>query len=133
MNVFDLHHDVLPELVLASQAVTGSVAGAIIDTARFEGLEFVFQSATITADVDVLIEHGDDSGLTDATTVAADLIMTAGANPFAIATTDSDTAKSFGYIGKKRYVRVTPGGGASNGVVGIVSLKYGAHHKPTQP
>lgn len=132
MNVFDLHHDILPALSLESSAVTTLQTSAIVDTATYEGLEFLALAATITADVVVLVEEGDDSALSDAATVDADLVLGQTANPFAIATTDSDTALSFGYIGKKRYVRVSLGGGSSNGVVGLSSILWGAHHKPAQ-
>jgi len=130
MNVFDLHHDIVPELNLAAQTVTTAVSGAIVDTARYEGLEFTFLNATITADVVALVEHGDDSGLADAETVPADLILGQTANPFSLST--DDAAQSIGYIGKKRYVRITLGGGASNGATSITSIKWGAHHKPAQ-
>ena len=128
MNLFDLHSEIKPALNLASAAVTGTSAGIIVDTASFNGLEFVALVAAVTANVTVLVEHGDESDLSDSTTVPADEIL--GASTVLIA--DANTSKSFGYVGKRRYVRVTLGGGTSNGVVGLTSILYAPYHSPAQ-
>lgn len=130
MNVFDLHPKIKPALSVASAAITTAVESAIVDTAGYEGLEFVFLAGTITTDVVLLVEHGDDSALADAETVDDDLVLGLSANPSALA--DSDVASSIGYIGKKRYVRVTLGGGSSDGTVGAVSVLCAPHHAPAQ-
>ncbi len=128
MNLFELHSEIKPALNLASAAVTTASAGAIVDTASFNGLEFVALIAAVTADVVVVVEHGDESDLSDATTVPEDEIL--GESTVLIA--DANTAKSFGYVGKRRYVRVTLGGGSSNGVVGLTSVLYAPYHSPAQ-
>lgn len=81
----------------------------IIDTAGFNSLTLVIHVGSFS-DVDatttVLVEEGDNSALTDNTAVAdADLVGTeAGMAPtFA----NDNTCCKIGYIGDKRYVRVT--------------------------
>jgi hypothetical protein len=54
-------------------------------------------------DFTVILEHGDDSGLSDAVLVTAE--ETLGSIVFVYA--DADTTKRIGYIGKKRYVRLS--------------------------
>jgi hypothetical protein len=55
-------------------------------------------------DFTVILEHGDDSGLSDAVLVTAE--ETLGSIVFATSG-DANTAKRIGYIGKKRYVRLS--------------------------
>lgn len=82
---------------------------AIIDTAGFEALELVLQNGT-NADVDatfaVLVQDGNDPALADASTVPANqLLGTIAQAGFTFA--DDNEARKIGYIGGKRYVRVT--------------------------
>lgn len=130
-NVFDLHHKIAALIALA-QATIGSdttTTGVIIDTAGYTALEFLLTSGTITDGAyAVSLQHGDDSGLSDAAAVpAADVL---GDADFALA--DDDTVKRIGYIGGKRYVRlaivstaVTTGGAFS-----ATAVLAGAAHQP---
>ena len=137
MNVFDLHHNIRPANALTSQAITTAENSSIVDTAGFEKLEFIFHTGTVTTAVDVVVQDGDAANLSDAANVAADLILNdpdIGSNgtDLAIPAASDNVALSIGYIGKKRYVRVTVGGGSSNGTVGIVSVLAHPHHAPAQ-
>ena len=87
----------------------GASVGSIIDTQDFESLTFILHVALRTSGTyTVTIEDGDDSGLSDtaAVTVADDpqTIIPALAAQLARST---DGVTRFGYIGKKRFVRVT--------------------------
>ena len=83
--------------------------GEIIDRQGFDGLTFVIATGSL-ADVDavfaVLVEEGNDSGLSDAADVAdADLLGTEALAGFTFG--DDDSTRKIGYIGAKRYVRIT--------------------------
>lgn len=103
----DLHHNVGSEIALANQNITTdtTTVGAIIDSKGFESLEFIIASGTITDGTYTLIlEEGDDSGLSDAAVVPADEVL--GVLTGFVAA-DDDTTKRVGSIGKKRYQRLS--------------------------
>ena len=83
--------------------------GEIVDRQGFDGLSFVISTGSL-ADVDatfaVLVEDGNDSGLSDAAAVAdADLLGTEALAGFTFG--DDDETRKVGYIGDKRFVRLT--------------------------
>jgi hypothetical protein len=131
-NVFDLHHQVEQRTALAIAAITTNTttAGIIIDTANYTALEFLLIAGTVTDGAyAVSLEHGDDSGLSDAAAVpAAETLGDAD-----IAAADDDASKRIGYIGKKRYVRLSiVSTGVTTGVdgVGAIAVLGGASHQP---
>ena len=104
---YDLHSKIKTLIALAVGNITTdtTTVGAIIDTQGFESLEFSIQSGTITDGTYTLVlEEGDDSGLSDAAVVPA-------ANILGVLTgfvlTDDDATKRVGSIGKKRYQRLS--------------------------
>lgn len=109
----DLHNNLhfktlFPPLAAQTNSDTARVS-SIIDTANYDSLELVLINGTNTdanATFTVLVEDGDDSGLSDNAAVAdADLI---GLETEAGFQFDDDTEpRKIGYKGKKRYVRVT--------------------------
>lgn len=82
---------------------------AIIDTAGYEAVELVLQNGT-NADADatftVLVQDGDASNLSDAAAVDDKFLLgtEAGAG---FTFSDDNEARKIGYVGGKRYVRVT--------------------------
>lgn len=111
---YDLHHEQKGEIALQAALISTNTTtvGAIIDTKDFGGIEFfVFAGVVVNGAFNVLIEHGDDAGLSDAETVpAADLLGT----PAEIDTTDD--IRRVGYIGgtladgtfaKRQFVRLS--------------------------
>lgn len=81
----------------------------IVDTAGFNATEFlILVGANTDADATftVLVEDGDNASLTDNAAVADSFLLgtEAGAS-FTFA--DDNTVEKIGYIGPKRYVRVT--------------------------
>jgi hypothetical protein len=131
MNVFDLHHTtkVLSAFDYQEIADAGTVDGNIIDTAGFEALEFILQSATLTdGEYSVNLQHGDDSGLSDAASVDAEEVL--GSIDFV--DTEDNTAKRIGYIGKKRYVimQVIAASITTGGFLAGTAVLANANHQP---
>lgn len=109
-----------------SVADTTAQVGQIIDKKGFESLTYVIATGSI-ADVDatftVLLEEGDNSGLSDATAVAdADLLGTEVLAAFQF--DDDNETRKLGYIGSKRYTRltITPVANASAAVLSAVAI-----------
>lgn len=92
-------------------AVTNDTAfvSQILDTANFGSAEFIWIAGSI-ADADVtftlLVEHGDDASLTDAAAVDDVHLLGTEASAAPLLSSDNKVGK-IGYIGPKRYVRVT--------------------------
>lgn len=92
-----------------------ALVSQIIDVQGFNSLAFLLALGTIgdaNATFAVLMEEGDDSGLSDAAAVDdADMVsQTYGTAPEAAAGfqfDDDDEVRKIGYIGNKRYVRLT--------------------------
>lgn len=108
----DLHNNIhpLPGIVpVAARTNNTAIVSTIVDTAGYESCEFVIITGTNTdADVTftVLVEDGNVSTLTDNAAVAdAFLLGTETLAGFAFGD-DAETRK-IGYVGGKRYVRVT--------------------------
>lgn len=109
-----------------SEAGTTALVGQIIDKKGFESLTYVIATGSI-ADADatftVLLEEGADSGLSDATAVAdADLLGTGVLAGFQF--DDDNETRKLGYIGSKRYTRltITPVANASAALISAVAI-----------
>lgn len=116
----DLHSPVHYKPGFAPVVVTDNTAqvSAIIDLQNFNGCEFIIQTGTL-ADADatfaVLVEEGDDSGLSDAAAAPdTDLLGTEAGAAFNFG--DDNAVRKIGYVGGKRYVRLTctPSGNAGS-------------------
>lgn len=107
MSEFDLHSNVKQEVALDSQDITTNTTtvGNIIDTVGFESIEFVIQSGVITDGAYALVlEQGDDSGLSDAAVVPSDEVL--GVLTGFVAA-DDNASKRVGSIGKKQFQRLS--------------------------
>lgn len=107
----------------------------IIDTANFDATEFLLQIGANTdadATFTVLVEDGDNASLTDNAAVAdAYLLGTEALASFDFS--DDNETRKIGYIGAKRYVRVTitpANNGAGNIYMAAVWLQCGARVSP---
>jgi len=107
----------------------------IIDTANFAATEFlILIGANTDADATftVLVEDGDNASLTDNAAVAdAYLLGTEAAASFDFA--DDNETRKIGYIGPKRYVRVTitpANNGAGNIYIAGCWVQAGARVQP---
>lgn len=131
-QVFDLHNEATSRVGKTVAAITTNTTttGAIIDTAQYESLEFYFISGTITDGVyTVQIFHGNDSGLSDAVQLTGEELL--GSVVFSLAA-DSNKTKRIGYVGKKRYVRVSivSTGVTTGGTLGAVAVLGTPLHGP---
>jgi len=124
----DLHNNIHIKRVISpvSEAGTTALVGQIIDRQGFESLEYIIATGSI-ADADatftILLEEGDNSGLSDATAVAdADLLGTEVLAAFQF--DDDNETRKLGYKGTKRYTRltITPVNNASAAVISAIAI-----------
>lgn len=112
----------------------------IIDVQGYDSCSFIILTGSL-ADADVtftvLLEEGDASNLSDAAAVAdADMVsQTSGTAPETAAAftfAADDGVRKLGYIGKKRYVRltITPANNASAAVLAVGVLLGHPVHRP---
>ncbi|TGQ19317.1 hypothetical protein [Mesorhizobium sp. M00.F.Ca.ET.217.01.1.1] len=139
MAKFDLHNHINPKRgispVAAAQTDNTAIVSQIVDTLGYGSVEFLILTGSL-ADADatftVLVEHGDQSNLSDAATPSAgELLGTAALASFTFA--DDDKVFKIGYVGSKRYVRVTitPANNTGNACVAGVWLLGHAVLQPT--
>lgn len=124
----DLMNNVHVARVLSPVSVADTTAqvGQIIDKKGFESLTYLIATGSI-ADADatftVLLEEGDAANLSDAAAVAdADLLGTEALAAFQF--DDDNEVRKLGYIGSKRYTRltITPVGNASAALLSAVAV-----------
>lgn len=125
----DMHSRIETLRVLSPVSVADNTAqvGQIIDHRGAVSIEYIIATGSL-ADADatftVLLEEGDVANMSDAgTPVAADLIGTAALASFIFS--DDDTTKKIGYIGSKRYSRltITPAANASAALISAVCVR----------
>lgn len=132
MTQRDLHHSIKASNALDTAAITSdtTTVGEIIDTQGFESTEFLIQSGVITdGSYAVLVEEGDDSGLSDAAAVADDDLLGTELLAAFVAADDNKVAK-IGYLGSKRFVRVSlvSTGTTTGGTFGAIAVQSHARH-----
>lgn len=124
----DLHNNIDVRRAISPVVATDDTAivSQIIDCAGFDGVEFAIITGTL-ADADatfaVLVEHDDASNLATAAAVAdSQLLGTEAGASFTFAA--DNVTKKIGYIGTKRYVRltITPTGNIGNAPVAAVAI-----------
>lgn len=121
-------------LIAPAAAVTDNTAtvSSIIDCQGYDKVTLAFVTGTnadADATVTALLEEGDASNLSDAAAVAdADMVsMTNGTAPEAAASytfADDGESRAIGYIGSKRYIRLTltPANNTGNHFVAGVAI-----------
>ena len=134
----DLHSKIHTTQVVAPLShATGNAAivGAIIDRANFDSLEYsinIGATAATAGTYAVTLEHGNDSALSDAATVAApDLSGTTANASWAFG--DVNKTRKLGYVGSKRYSRttITPAGNDGAFLVSVVAIQADPVNAPT--
>lgn len=107
----DLTNNITPKRVISPVSVSDTTAqvGQIIDGQGFDSVTYVILTGSL-ADADatftVLLEEGDASNLSDAAPVAdANLLGTEALAAFQF--DDDNECRKLGYVGSKRYTRLT--------------------------
>jgi hypothetical protein len=147
MTMRDLHSNIDPVIAIAPQTIAGSnIQSGNIDLAGFNSAQVVVAPGDIdelgaspvgAAKIDVKLEHadGDASGSPGAyaDVALADVVGPSSVTGGVVATftNDNDTV-SVGYLGDKRFLRVTlqPTGLTNGGPVAAVVNKGHARHAP---
>lgn len=133
----DLMNEIHVKRVISPVSVSDDTAqaGQIIDHQGYGSATYLIATGSL-ADSDatftVLLEEGDDSSLTDAAAVAdAQLVGTEALASFVYS--DDNKCFKLGYIGTKRYTRltITPSGNASAAVLCAVAVLGHAAKRPT--
>lgn len=120
----DLHSNIHPVPLIAPAAArtdNTAIVSAIIDTQGYEACEFILNIGTNTdtnATFAVLVEDGDESDLSDNAAVADAQLLGTEAEAAFTAADDDGSCRKIGYLGGKRYVRVTvtPSGNDSGNI-----------------
>lgn len=131
------NHLHLKRAISPAAAVTDNtpIVGQIIDRFGYEKMMFAILIGAI-ADADatfaVLVEHGDAANLSDAA-AAPDAQLTGSEALAGFNFGDDDETRKIGYVGPKRYVRlsVTPSGNAGNAFVAAVAILASGRYGPT--
>lgn len=131
-----MNHLAFRPLFAPKAAVTDNTAqvSAIVDRLGFDALTLVVQTGDL-ADTDatfaVLVEDGDDAAMSDAAPVADDHLIGTEADAGFTFADDGETRK-VGYVGGKRYVRVTvtPAGNTGNVFLAGLAVLGRPHNAP---
>jgi hypothetical protein len=132
MATKDLKNNISDSLGVNIQSISSNTTtvGNIIDSSGFESITFIqVSSAHTDGTYTLLIEDGDDAGLSDAAAVADDFLIGTEA---ATAITTADSSTSIGYNGKKRYIRasIVSTGVTSGAALGCVVVRGDALTNP---
>jgi hypothetical protein len=122
------NHIEVRRVISPAAAVTDNTpfVGQIIDIAGYESLVYAINLGAL-ADADatftVLLEEGDAANLSDAAAVAdADLTGTEASAGFIFS--DDNKVRKLGYVGNKRYTRltITPANNTGNVFLGAIAI-----------
>ena len=133
--MFDLHNITAKQQVLAPAAITDNTAQVctVVDLVGFDALEYIINIGAL-ADADatftVLVEDSDDN-VTYATVANKFLLGTEAEASFTFA--DDNKSRSIGYIGSKRYNRmtITPANNTGSAIFGVIAVKGRPVNAPT--
>lgn len=144
---FDLHNNVLPVRALQAQTISGSaLATGDLDLQGFQSAAVVVDFGDIDemgaspvggAQIAIKLEHADDDGTGSAGVYAnvalADVLGPTSVSAGVVSTVTTDAALvRFGYVGGKRFIKVTltPTGLTNGGPVVVSLLKGHPRHGP---
>lgn len=124
----DLHNSVAVKRVVSpvSQSGNAAIVGAIIDHQDYGAAEYAITLGTITtagSAFAALLEESDDASMSVKNAVAdADLLGTEAGASFV--DSEVNTSKKLGYIGNKRYTRltITPSGNTGASTIAAVCV-----------
>jgi hypothetical protein len=119
----------------AATTDNSALVSQIIDLAGFGRLVFaIILGALVDADATfaVLVEHGDQANLSDAAAVA-DSQLTGSEADAGFTFADDNKVRKIGYVGSKRYVRltITPANNTGNVFLAAIAILSGSRYGPT--
>lgn len=131
----DLSHSLALRPVIAPVVVSDNTAavGTVIDRLGFESVTYAILTGTL-ADADatfaVLLEESDEDDANFTAVADADLIGTEAAAGFNYG--DDGEARKLGYVGAKRFTRltITPTGNSGSAPIAAVAILGHAHDRP---
>ena len=142
MTMRDLHNPTAVVRAVRPQTITSSnIASAGIDLQGFNAAEIVVEFGDIdemggspvgAAKVDTQLEHSDDD-VTYADVALADVIGPASVSGGIVSSVTTDAAPvEVGYLGEKRYIRLTlkPTGLTNGGAIAALVIKGHPRHAP---
>lgn len=127
-DFFNNIHPVRALSPVASAADNTALVSEIIDRLAVKSITFLIATGALPdadATFTVLVEHGDAANLSDAVAAPdSDLLGTEVLASFTFA--DDNETRKIGYIGNKRYVRltITPAANASASLVCVIALLH---------
>lgn len=132
----DLYNNIKAIPAIAPVVVSNNTAavGAIIDRKGFDSVTYVVATGVLADDdatFATTIVHGDAADLSDAVAVpAGDLLGTTAGASFNFA--DDGVTRKLGYIGPKRYTRltITPTGNSAAAPLAVVAVLGHAYDAP---
>ena len=130
----DLFHRVNQKLALKVQLISTdtTTVGEILDRQGYESLTYFPISGILTdGTYNWLVEDGDAANLSDAAAVSDDFLLGTEA-AMAMALTDDDKVAKIGYIGVKRFNRISCVSTVTTtgGTLGAIALLGFARHAP---
>jgi hypothetical protein len=137
MATRDLHNNIHVKRAISPVSVGDNTAAVsqIIDTNGYESLEFIIGAGSVgdaDATFTVLVEDGAASNLSDAAAVDDKFLL--GTEALASFKFDSDDKVfKIGYVGPRRYVRltITPASNASAALIDAHAILGHPHNRPT--
>ena len=138
MQTKDLHNNIDVRRVVSPVSVADNTAqvGQIIDRAGFDSLEFIVVTGSL-ADADatfaVLLEHSDVSDLSSGKSTVTDAETISTQTLASFINSDDDKIKRIGYIGGKRYVRmtITPSNNTAAALIAACAVLGNPTYAPT--
>lgn len=134
MNGIDVRRAISPQ---AARTDNTAIVSQVIDVAGYQGLVFAINIGVNTdtnATFEVLVEHGDAANLSDAAAVPDAKLTGTEALAGFTAADDDNKVRKIGYVGNKRYVRltITPSGNDSGNIfVDAIAVLFGSRYAPT--
>lgn len=128
--------NILVKRAISPQNETGDSAlvSQIIDTKGYGSVSFVIATGSLAdanATFTVLVEDGDDASLTDNAEVSDTFLIDTETNA-SFNYDNDDKVRWIGYVGKKRYVRltITPSGNSGDAYISAVAILGDPESKP---
>lgn len=134
MNGIDVRRAISPQ---AARTDNAAIVSQIVDVAGYQGVVFAINIGVNTdtnATFAVLVEHGDVANLSDAAEVPDAKLTGSEALASFNADADDNKVRKIGYVGGKRYLRltITPSGNDSGNIfVDAVAILFGSRYAPT--